>query len=152
MKANRRAPRILSDRLLGSVGVGMMVLAVVMLIRGGATDGGARPVARPPAIELLQPAAGASVDGPLALLFRVEGELVRQPSGWGVDGLHLHLQLDALELMPASADVEAVPGGAFRWTVGRLEPGPHTVRLFWSDAAHQPVEGGASRAAEIQVR
>lgn len=151
VKESRRAPRILSDRLLGSVGVGMMVLAAVMLIRGGETDGGARPVAGPPAIELLHPLPGASVAGPLAVLFRLDGELVRQPSGWGVDGLHLHLQLDALELMPAAADVEAVPGGAFRWTVGRLEPGPHDVRLFWSDAAHRPVEGGESRTVEIEV-
>lgn len=145
-------PRILSDRLLGSVGVGMMVLAVVVMIRGGETDGGARPLAGPPAIELLHPVAGASVAGPLAVLFRVESELVRQPSGWGVDGLHLHLQLDGLELMPAPADVEAMPGGAFRWTVGPLEPGPHSLRLFWSDGAHQPVEGGESRTVDIRVR
>jgi hypothetical protein len=146
----RRATRTVPDRILGGLGAGMMVLALVVLIRGGTEDGGTRPlVTPPPAVELLEPAAGAVIAGSMALLFEVEDELAPQPSGWGVGGFHLHLRLDGLELMPGAADVAPLSSGAYRWNVGPLEPGPHRLQLFWSDQSHAPVEGGESAVVEV---
>ena len=147
-----RIGRSLPDGLLGALGVGMVMLALVVLIRGGERDGAARPLAAPPAIEMLEPAPGSVLTEPLAVDFRVDGDLVQQPSGWGVAGLHVHLQLDGLELMPSAADIEQLPSGGYRWSVGRLEAGPHRLRLFWSDAQHRPVEAGGSTPVEIEAR
>jgi hypothetical protein len=129
----------------------MMLLALVVLIRGGEEDGGTRPVAPPPAVRLVAPAAGAVLTGGLEVVFELDEELQRMPSGWGVEGHHLHLQLDGLELMPAAADVQAVTRGRYRWSVGRLESGAHRLRLFWSDASHAPVAGGGSESIEIRA-
>jgi hypothetical protein len=146
-----RGGRTIPDLVLGALGVGMMMLALVVLIQGGEEDAGSRPLPAPPAVALLEPAPGAAVGGPLSIVFRVEGELVQQPAGWGIGGFHLHLRLDDLELMPSRSDVEALRAGSYRWTVGRLEPGSHRLRLFWSDSGHQPVAGGESELVEIVV-
>jgi hypothetical protein len=147
-----RPVRSLPDRLLGFLGAGMMILALVVLIRGGEEDGGARPLAAPPAVRLVAPAAGVTLTGALEVVFDLDEELQRMPSGWGVEGHHLHLQLDGLELMPGAADIEALEGGSYRWRVGRLEPGVHRLRLFWSDARHAPVEGGGSESIEVRAQ
>lgn len=144
--------RAVPDRLLGLLGAAMLVLALVVLIRGGAEDDGGRPLAPPPAVRLLEPAAGATLDAPLAVVFEVDREMERMSSGWGVEGYHIHLQLDGLELMPASADIEPRGDRTYRWSVGPLEPGEHRLRLFWSDANHAPVEGGESEAIGIRAR
>lgn len=150
-QSSPRAPRSIPDRVLGALGVGMMILGLVVLIGGGEEDGVGRPLAAPPAVALVEPTAGATLPGPLVLVFETEEELMPQPAGWGAGGFHLHLQLDDLELMPATADIEPLGSGRYRWTVGRLEPGPHRLRLFWSDAEHRPVEAGASAVVEVEA-
>lgn len=147
----RRTPRTVSDRVLGALGAGMVLLALIVLIRGGMADG-TQPLTSPPLLVLLEPTAGGEVDGPLALVFDVQAQLERQPAGWGVGGYHLHLQLDGLELMPGPADVTPVRSGGYRWVVGELEPGTHRLQLFWSDAQHRRVEGGESEVIEVQTK
>lgn len=148
----RRRTRSVPDRVLGALGAGMMVLALVVLIAGGEEDGVGRPLAAPPAVTWLAPTSGSALSGPLVIEFDAAEELAPQPSGWGAGGFHLHLRLDALELMPGPGDVVALPSGGYRWTVGQLEPGPHSLRIFWSDAQHQEVEGGASEVVEVEAR
>lgn len=151
MDRARRRQRTIPDRMLGALGAGMILLALFVLIRGGMADG-EQPLTGPPLLALLEPTPGSEVDGPLALVFDVQAELEPQPSGWGVGGFHLHLQLDGLELMPGPADMTPVRSGGYRWLVGELEPGVHRLQLFWSDAQHRAVEGGESDVIEVEVQ
>jgi hypothetical protein len=146
-----RPVRTVPDRLLGLLGGAMLLLALVVLIRGGESDDGGRPLGPPPAVRLLEPAPGTALTGPLAVVFELDGELRQMSSGWGVEGYHLHLQLDGLELMPAPGDITELPDKGYRWTVGRLEPGPHTLKLFWADASHVRVPEGGSEVVEVQA-
>lgn len=130
----------------------MVILAIVLLIRGGVEDGAESALTAPPAVALLSPAAGAEIDGSLVLEFTTQRELERQPAGWGIGGFHLHLRLDGLELMPGPSDVQPLGNGRYRWTVGPLEPGAHTLQLYWSDARHAPVTGGESERVEVEAR
>src|SRR5690606_11568205 len=139
------------DRVLGIAGALMVALAVVLLIRGGSSDGNQQLTA-PPLLALLEPQGGAVVDGPLVVSFDVQAQLEQQPGGWGIGGYHVHLQLDGLELMPGPGDVSAAGSGGYRWRVGELEPGKHRLGLYWSDAQHRRVPEGASEVVEIEVR
>ena len=143
------APRTVRETVLGVVGVLMVIGAVATLLLGGEGDTGTAP-GGPPAIEILRPAPGDTVRGPLDIVFRPAAELAPTSAGWGTGSLHLHLRLDGADYMPGAADIAREPAGAFRWSFAALPPGPHRLRLFWSGADHRPIEGGGS--AEIEVR
>lgn len=144
-----RTPRSVPDPVLGALGTILLLLAAVVFVRGGESDGERLPLVAPPPITLLAPIDGETLDGPLVLVFDVPEELRIQPSGWGAVGLHLHLQIDRLELMPSTADVVQLPDGDYQWVVGKLEAGSHRVHLFWSDANHRKVQGGESVVVQI---
>lgn len=152
LKPAPRRVRTAPDSVLGALGAAMVMLAVVVWLAGGPKDGATGTLVAPPVVELLEPADGSIVDGPLAVVFTSQVELAPQPGGWGVGEYHLHLRLGGLELMPGPADVVALPAGRYRWTVGALEPGTHRLQLYWSDARHAPVEGGESGVVEIEAR
>lgn len=146
------AARTLPDRLLGMLGGAFVLLALVVLVRGGEEDGAPRASVEAPRIVVADPTGGEVIHGPLQLVFRSETELRVQPSGWGTGDLHLHLQVDDRQYMPATTDIERLPNGAYRWSFRRLEPGPHVLRLFWSDAAHVPVPGGGSPELRVHAK
>jgi hypothetical protein len=55
--------------------------------------------------------------------------------------------------MPAAADIELVGNPSrYRWTLGVLPPGEHTVRVGWSDVRHREVEAGSSEVVHFTVR
>lgn len=150
--AEPRAPRTLSDRLLGILGGAFVLLALVVLIRGGEEDTSRRAAVPPPRIDVISPEGGARVTGPLEIVFRVDADLRHAPSGWGTGDLHLHLLIDGREFMPAASDIERLPSGAYRWSLRALEPGTRELRLSWSDQSHQALAGGGSPAFVVYAR
>lgn len=138
------------DRILGAVGWAMILAAVVFLLRGGERDGSAPPIPPPP-IEIVEPVQGAALDGPFAIVFRVPGvELSRMADGWGVAGMHLHILVDGGSFMPAPTDIVRLPDGSYRWSVRALDPGPHDIRLYWSDVRHAPLRDGGSGVLKVE--
>jgi hypothetical protein len=147
-----RAGGSVPDRLLGILGAVMVLAAVIVLIRGGASDTSA-PATPPPPIQISAPAQGAVLDGPFAIVFRVPGVALEQRAGeWGLAGMHLHILVDGGSFMPAPADITPLQDGSYRWTFQALDPGEHQIRLFWSDAMHQPLRGGGSDAVTVEAR
>jgi hypothetical protein len=140
----------LPDRLLGFFGAAMILAAVVVFFRGGPTDASA-PSVPPPPIEIVAPASGAVLDGPLEIVFRLEsGELSRFADGWGLGNMHLHIDVDAASFMPATKDITRLPDGSYHWSFGVLGPGEHEIRIYWSDVLHQPLAGGGSRPIRVR--
>lgn len=145
--------RTLADRLLGLVGGAMIVAAIVLFVVGGEEDDGSAAQAAGPVLELVQPSHGSELRTErLMVVFRSDLPLAPMAGGWGVDSLHLHLNLDGTELMPAPGDIERLPNGVFRWSLPRPGPGVHTLRLLWSGPDHRPLQGGGSRAVQILVK
>lgn len=144
--------RPILDRVLGLVGGGMILLAIVLMFIGGEQDGASAIPVATPALDLVQPRHGVTLrTDNLVVVFRVDGELRQLPGGWGTDSLHLHLNLDGTEVMPTAMDIERVSGDLFRWTLPRPEAGLHTVQLVWSGSDHRPVPGSGSRTVQIKV-
>ncbi len=145
-------PRVLEirDLVLGVIGAGMVLFAVVLLFMGGERDtGGGRVDA--PVITLVQPATGSSIDGPLHVVFGVRGSLERMPSGWGAGELHLHLELNGREFMPGPLDIEPLPNGMYRWTLSALPAGEHEIRLHWAGRDHRAIPEGASMPVRVRA-
>ncbi|HUH13172.1 MAG TPA: hypothetical protein VMK65_08685 [Longimicrobiales bacterium] len=103
-------------------------------------------------IVLLRPAEGTEVGGPVELIFETPAPLTLGPRGWMAGEAHLHASVDGRELMPAAADIESVGAQRFRWVIPALAPGERTLRLYWSDMSHRPLDEGASREVRVRAR
>jgi hypothetical protein len=141
-----------SDRVLGLVGVAMVLAALVLLLFGGPGDAGPDPTRPPPGLALLSPADGEAVGSPLRVTFRSDEPITQRPGGWGTDAHHVHLTIDGRELMPGPADIRPLGAGRYEWTIGRLSAGELRLRLFWSDASHRPIAGGATEEIRVELR
>lgn len=108
--------------------------------------------AAPPGIVLIEPGAGAVHRGAVPLLFETTQSLRLTPAGWGAGDAHLHAMVDGVELMAGRGDLEEVGPRRYQWTLRRLEPGSHEIRLFWSGADHRPLPDGASAAVVVEIR
>jgi len=145
-----KRPRALPDALLATLGVAMLLMAVVLMFIGGESDTTRRPVVAAPVLELLAPLDGTTVEGPVELIFSTSRPITAHRDGWGVDDFHLHAHLDGKEVMPNAAEVTPLERGRYRWTV-KLPAGPHAVRLYWAGPDHKPLPGG-SDARRITVK
>ncbi|HEU4557717.1 MAG TPA: hypothetical protein VFS20_07700 [Longimicrobium sp.] len=142
-------PRTLvSDRVYGAVAAIAILLAIWFMIRGGESD---TTVERSPRLTVEDPRPGATLSQPVTVIFNARTEL--RPDGSNAAGTrHVHVRAGRYELMPGPADVQPVSGSTYRWTLPHLPPGPATLRLYWSDAAHKPIPGTESDSLQITVR
>lgn len=147
--------RTRSDVVFGAVGAAALLLALYYLLvyafGGGPVDGEVQgaPV---PLVNITAPARGSVVDQPVVLEFETDAPLVRDATGWSAGRMHLHVLIGATEVMAAPADVQPLGGGRFRWSLPRVEPGEHPVRVLWSDENHQPIRAGGSSPHRILFR
>ena len=105
----------------------------------------------PPALTIMAPTGGASVDSPLVVHFNSAEPLLLHPTGWGARDLHLHARINGIELMPSAADIEQRDTG-YLWTMPAVGPGPTTLRLGWADAQHRELRTGASDTVSFIIR
>jgi hypothetical protein len=143
--------RSVSDRLLGYAGGAMIVAALMLLIFGGPGDQGSTLILPPPSLELISPVDRATTDNPLQLIFRTGDPITPQPGGWGRGGYHIHGELNGREVMPGPADIRRQRDGSYLWALGRVPAGEVRLRLYWSDAAHRPVESAATEPISVRV-
>jgi hypothetical protein len=151
---SRERGRTVSDRLLGLIGGGMLLMAAVLLVTSaiGAISRAGAPSSGPlPELTLHSPVDGALVNAPLTLRFEGGAALAQMRGGWGAGEYHLHAEIDGREVMPGPRDIRPVGGGLHEWTFGRIESGEYTLRLYWSDTAHRPVSDGATAPVTIRL-
>lgn len=139
------------DALPISTIVGILMAGIAVLVLGlwlGRDGIGGEP--QIPTIALEAPSAGAVVDSPLVVRFRTS-RLLKAPEGWRSGRMHLHADVDGVEVMPAAADIQRLDDGSYAWALPLLAPGQHRLRLRWSDPQHQPVEEGATEEIVFRV-
>ena len=157
MQALRKQPdaepaRGFSDRLLGFIGGGLLLLALIVaitsLIRGSSSEAQAVP-AQP--LVLAEPRSGASVQNPVELIFTTPVPLTQTPMGWGAESLHLHAAVNGQDVMPGGPEITSLGGERYRWMLRVPGLGDYTLQLFWSGPDHAPLAEGASDVIRVRV-
>jgi hypothetical protein len=122
--------------------IAFLVAGAVILTLGfvGSLFRDREPVERVPALRLLAPAAGDTVDNPVVLRFSTPADLRLGRAGWTAGDLHLHAMAGQREIMPAAADI-TVAGGGFSWRLPALSPGEHRIHLTWAGRSHANLSG-----------
>lgn len=145
-------PMTVRDIIFGVLGSGMILFAVFLLIFGGPGDSGGKIPDTIPTLGMIAPVQGATVSGPLVVDFSSTRELEQGPGGWGVETLHIHLDINGQSFMPAPQDVVRSPNGLYRWTLPALSAGEHSLRLYWAGPDHREVADGSTEAIQVRVR
>lgn len=105
-----------------------------------------------PALEIVSPVSGASIDSPLVVTFGSSRPIELGPTGWGVAGLHLHAWVNDVQYMPAAADITAAGESRYRWSLPTVARGPLTIRLGWADAQHRPLSAGSTADVSASLK
>lgn len=140
-----------ADRVYAILGIGLVILALFFLVRGGPADTGAAQGGAPQ-LAVVEPREGAEVTLPLGVVFDAGTRLQLGPMGWNAGGRHVHLRVGGTELMAGTADVTPLGANRYRWNVPTLPSGEQTLQLTWSDEAHRAVAEGASRPVRVRIR
>jgi hypothetical protein len=106
---------------------------------------------RAPQLAIVAPRRGDTIPTPAAVTFTSARPIELQPTGWGYDNLHLHADVNGVEIMPAAADITP-QDSTYVWTFPDVRPGQFAVRLGWADEQHRPITAGASNIVTGIVR
>lgn len=95
-----------------------------------------------PPLHIVSPKSGDKVVGRvISVEFETPADLAKMTMDAGVVGVHLHVDLDGTSLMPVSTDLTRTGEGRYRYTFDLpVHPGPHVVKVYWSDAQHKTIE------------
>jgi hypothetical protein len=133
---------------------GVIVVVLFLLGFGLWADRAGRAAgeaAAAPGLVLLAPADGEQVRSPVSLVFQTPAELRPSRDGWGSGGYHVHAEVNGVEIMPAMHDISRVADDRYTWALRSLPPGPHELRLFWSDRRHREVASSSSPSVRVVV-
>jgi hypothetical protein len=122
--------------------VGFLIGGAVILALGfvGAAFDGSGDTDDVPALRVIGPAPGDTVENPVAIRFTTPADLRLERTGWGTGELHLHAMADHREIMPGPRDI-SVYDGVFSWQLPELRPGEHRVYLTWAGRNHMNLRG-----------
>jgi methionine-rich copper-binding protein CopC len=101
---------------------------------------GTAPMADLPWLHLITPANGAHITNPVAVVVETPGNIdhltmggdMAGMSGMG-PGVHLHIVVDNQAFMPPASKLTKVGPDRYRYVVGPLAAGTHTIKVFWAD-------------------
>ena len=143
----------IADRVLGFVGGGMVLLAVILLIRGCVAPDPEVDSTPVPAIRLVQAVQRASGED-LVVDFRTDAQLRQGPTGWEADSLHLHADVGGRMVMSDMGRVELLEKGSYRWLIppAALPPGEQPLVLYWAGPSHRRIATGATPPVTIRAQ
>lgn len=148
--------RTIKALLAPALGLGM-ALAALSSSAGAATEDGhhghgshaqqpaasnkSRGPGKLPPLKIVSPQSGGKIGRVIAVEFETPADLAKMTMDAPVIGVHLHVDLDGTALMPASTDLARTGEGRYRYTFDLpVHPGPHVVKVYWSDAKHKTIE------------
>jgi methionine-rich copper-binding protein CopC len=93
-----------------------------------------------PPLQLVAPTDHAQVKNPVALVIETPGDIDHYTMGGsmggmsGMDaGVHLHIVVAGQVFMPTAAQLTKVGPSRYRFVLGSLSAGTHTIKVYWAD-------------------
>ncbi|MFH1763875.1 MAG: DUF4399 domain-containing protein [Gemmatimonadota bacterium] len=140
----------------------LLKLPVLLLIAGLAACGGEEAAEAPAAqgtVTILEPANGATVDGPnLRVVLDISGMEIRPAGDMTPHSGHHHLYLDH-ELTDPTQPIPAIPGqvihmgdGSSEYVFEGVGPGEHRIIAVVGDYVHMPLQPWVVDTVFVTVR
>lgn len=112
------------------------------------------PAASLPLLAIVSPVNGSTVRGPLSIVFETPADLSQMTMTKDTMARklpHLHIDLDKRVLMPTMSQLVRLGGTRYRYHLGNVAAGVHTVRVYWaSGQTHKPI--GTAQTVTVTVR
>lgn len=129
----------------------LRLLALAGLTLGTAS---ALPAAALPPLKIVFPVNGVTVRSPLSVVFETPADLSKMTMGAQMVEMtapHLHIDLDKRVTMPPLKQLVRLGPHRYRFALGLVKPGRHTIRVYWADAMeHKPM--GAVQVVRVAVK
>jgi methionine-rich copper-binding protein CopC len=115
----------------------------------GTTD----PQALPP-LKIISPTGGAIISSPVSIVFETSADLSKMTMGkdsMAMQTPHLHVDIDKRMDMPAMNQIVRLGANRYRYHLGSVAVGPHTIRVYWAETkTHKPM--GPVQTAAVTVK
>lgn len=98
-----------------------------------------------PALKIISPASGATIENPVIVIFETEADLSKMKIDYMMKdgkmnkvkaGPHLHVDLDKRSTMPTAKLLTKIGMNRYRYSLGSASHGKHTIRVYWADPRH----------------
>jgi hypothetical protein len=84
----------------------------------------------------------------LAIVFRTPADLAKMTMSASKVGVHLHIECDGITLMPMYEDLIRLGQNCYIFLFDLpAKVGRHIIRVYWSDAQHQPMESTVQKVS-----
>lgn len=105
-----------------------------------------------PPIRIVSPQPGARVGPVLTVEFETPADLRKMTMSGADTGIHLHIDMDGMSIMPAFDDLKRVGRQRYRYTFDLpAQPGERSVAVYWSDARHKTIDASLRRVGVTVV-
>jgi methionine-rich copper-binding protein CopC len=108
-----------------------------------------------PRLKVISPASGELMTGPVKVVLETPADMERMSmDGDHMNGSspvrHLHVDIGQRMNMLTMKNLRKVGTQRYEFTVGKVAPGKHTIRVYWADAKHKPL--GTVHVVTITVK
>lgn len=105
-----------------------------------------------PALEILMPGMDNIVGRQLAVVLQTPADLDAMTMSAAKIGVHLHVDLDGLSLMPTRQQLIDLGSNRYLFLFDLpAKPGKNTIKVYWADAEHRVIESSV-RSVTVEVR
>ncbi len=107
-----------------------------------------------PPLKIISPTGGATISSPVSIVFETSADVSKMTMGkdsMATQTPHLHVDIDKRIDMPAMNQIVRLGANRYRYHLGSVAVGPHTIRVHWAETkTHKPM--GPVQTAAVTVK
>lgn len=105
-----------------------------------------------PALDLVMPIDGESIESPVAIVFQTSADLDQMTMSAAKLGTHLHIGVDGRSMMPMRDQIFSAGKNLYVFVIDfPMTPGRHELSIYWAGGDHETISSSI-RKAFVNVR